>query len=188
MDWKTFIAEIVKSIAWPIVGGILIYQLKDRIAELLPRLKKLKHKDTEFEFAEKLQELAVHSTENNKTTPKPEKTPEGVEQFKFLMQLSEISPRSAVVESFRVLENSSAKALAKAYPELVENRFINQNESLKMLSGKILNENQINRFNELRQLRNKAAHMEDFELQNMPIEAYIDIALTLADYLDNYKP
>ena len=40
----------------------------------------------------------------------------------------------------------------------------------------------------LRRHRNKAARMEDFELKNMPIEAYIDIALTLASGLERYEP
>ena len=60
MDWKTFIAQIINSIAWPLVVVFIVYQLKDRLAELLPRLKKLKHKDTELEFAEKLNELGLN--------------------------------------------------------------------------------------------------------------------------------
>ena len=39
MDWKTFLAQIINSIAWPLVVVFIVYQLKDRLAELLPRLK-----------------------------------------------------------------------------------------------------------------------------------------------------
>ena len=52
----------------------------------------------------------------------------------------------------------------------------------------MLSKNQYHQFNELRQLRNQAAHMEDFELKNMHIGAYVDIALTLANNLESYQP
>lgn len=188
MDWKTFIAEIISSIAWPLVVVFLIYQLKDRLAELLPRLRKLKHKDTELEFSEKLNELAIESEATKEEVIEPEKKPELNEQFKFLMKLSDLSPRSAVIESYRVLEGASAKAAAKAYPELDSKRVFNPMQIQKMLEGKVINKNQVHQFNELRKLRNQAAHMEDFELKNMPIEAYVDIALTLANSLENYEP
>lgn len=188
MDWKTFIAQIIDSIAWPLVVVFLIYQLKDRLAELLPRLKKLKHKDTELEFSEKLNELAIESEATKEEAPAIEKKPEIDEQFNFLMKLSEISPRSAVIEAYRFLETASAKAVAKAYPELEERKILNPMQTQRMLKDKVLSKNQYHQFNELRQLRNQAAHMEDFELKNMHIGAYIDIALTLANNLENYHP
>ena len=188
MDWKTFIAEIISSIVWPAVVIFLIYHLKDRLAELLPRLKKLKHKDTELEFSEKLNELAIETEASREEMPVVEKKPEINEQFNFLMKLSDISPRSAVIESYRVLESASAKAAAKAYPELESKQIFNPMQIQKMLQGKVISKNQVHQFNELRKLRNQAAHMEDFELKHMPIEAYIDIALTLANSLENYEP
>jgi hypothetical protein len=33
-------------------------------------------------------------------------------------------------------------------------------------------------------LRNEAAHDEDFYLKGMPIEAYIDISLTIANHIN----
>jgi hypothetical protein len=188
MDWKTFIAQIITSLAWPLVVVFLIYQLKDRLAELLPRLRKLKHKDTELEFSEKLNELAVESDAIKEGNTVADKRPEINEQFNFLMKLSDISPRSAVLESYRVLETASAKAVTKAYPELEPKKIFNPMQVQKMLQGKVASENQMHQFSKLRKLRNQAAHMEDFELKNMPIEAYIDIALTLANSLENYEP
>ena len=185
MDWKTFIAQIINSIAWSLVVVFIVYQLKDRLAELLPRLKKLKHKDTELEFAEKLNELAIDSEATKETTPAIERKPEINEQFNFLLKLAEISPRSAVLESYRVLETASAKAVTKVYPELEEKNILNPMQIQKLLKGKILTPHQYHQFNELRRLRNQAAHMEDFDLQGMHIEAYIDIALTLANNLEN---
>ena len=93
-----------------------------------------------------------------------------------------------MLEAYRVLETASAKAIAKAYPELESKKIFNPMQIHKMLEGKVLNKKQLHQLNELRQLRNQAAHMEEFELKNMPIEAYIDIALTLANNIENYNP
>ncbi len=188
MDWKTFIAQIINTMAWPLVVIFIIYQLKDRLAELLPRLKKLKHKDTELEFSEKLNELAIESEASKEETKSIDKKPEIDEQYNFLLKLSEISPRSAVLEAYRVLETASAKAVAKAYPELESKQIFNPMQIQKMLQGKVLSKKQLHQLNELRKLRNQAAHMEEFELKNMPIEAYIDIALTLANNIESYNP
>ena len=57
-----------------------------------------------------------------------------------------------------------------------------------MLRDKVLGKMNIYQFAELRQLRNQAAHMEDFDMKNMKIEAYIDVALTLANEIESYVP
>ena len=75
--------------------------------------------------------------------------------------------------------------MTKVYPELEEKNILNPMQIQKLLKGKILTPHQYHQFNELRRLRNQAAHMEDFDLQGMHIEAYIDIALTLANNLEN---
>ncbi|MCM2681112.1 hypothetical protein [Echinimonas agarilytica] len=187
MDWKTFIAQIIGSIAWPIVVIIIVWLLKDKLGELLPRLKKLKHKETEFEFAEKITELVSERKEDEQPSLVA-KTREAEEQFDFLMKLAEISPRSAVMESFRALESASEKAVVKAYPELDTKNFRNPMEIQKLLKGKVLPPELYHRTRELRMLRNKAAHMEDFNLHGMPIEAYIDISLSIANQLEQYEP
>ena len=187
MDWKTFIAQIVDAIIWPSVVVFAIFQLKDKIGELLPRLKKLKHKETEIEFAEKITELVSESKEESNISFVT-KSRETEDQFEFLLKLADISPRSAVLEAFRYLETASEKAVVKAYPEFDEKDIRNPMQVQKLLKGKILSPEQYHRMRELRMLRNKAAHLEDFSLHGMPIEAYLDIALNLANQLEQYEP
>ncbi len=62
MDWKEFVADIIKSLAWPTTALIALFLLKDRARELLSRLLKLKHKDTEIEFSKAMQEIEVESS------------------------------------------------------------------------------------------------------------------------------
>jgi hypothetical protein len=187
LDWKTFIAQIVESVIWPGVIIFAIWLLRDKLGELLPRLKKLKHKETEIEFAEKITELVSEGAERAQPSIVA-KSRESEVQFEFLMKLSDISPRSAVIEAFRALESASEKAVIKAYPEFEAKDVRNPMQIQKLLKNKVLEPEQYHRIRELRILRNKAAHMEDFNLHGMPIEAYIDIALTLANQLEQYEP
>jgi hypothetical protein len=44
-------------------------------------------------------------------------------QVTFLMKLAEVSPRAAVIESFRALESGMEKSLVMAYPKLTASDF-----------------------------------------------------------------
>ena len=177
LDWKTFIVEMVKAVAWPLVFGIVAFQLKDKITELLPRLRKLKHKDTELEFAEGVDRLVRQQESADNVV-----TSEIKEKHTFLLKLADISPRSAVLEAFREIEISSDKVISKipaSHSAHGRGRIsIQMHQQLERLS---LSKVEINMFDELRMLRNKAAHDKDFNLHGMPVESYIYLSLNLAN-------
>jgi uncharacterized protein YutE (UPF0331/DUF86 family) len=188
MDWKTFVAQIIDTLAWPAVVLLVVYQLRDKIAELLPRLKKFKHKETEIEFAEGVTELVQEREATEGAEIELPRSDEFRDQFDFLMRLANISPRSAVIESFRILEAAAAKKAARLYPH-EEGRSVRSPLQLqKMLKGEVFDSQQYHQFNQLRKLRNEAAHTEDFDVRGMPVEAYIDIALSLAARLEGDNP
>src|SRR5260221_11590560 len=56
MDWKTFFANIISSLAWPAAAVAIIVLLRIPVARLVTLLRKLKWKDLELDFAEKLEE------------------------------------------------------------------------------------------------------------------------------------
>lgn len=184
----TFTVEMTKALAWPVAVALGIFYFKGEVAKLLPRLKKLKHKDTELEFAERIEELAKDVAASGEKLQPPAPGERLSNDYEVLMRLSDISPRSAVTEAFRTVEAAAARALTKAYPELREQRAMPPIQLLKLLRGKVLDEQSYRQLNELRMLRNNAAHNEDFSLHGMPIEAYVDIALTIAGALDRYEP
>ncbi|MDC8802221.1 hypothetical protein PRZ61_01990 [Halomonas pacifica] len=188
MDWKTFFSQIIDSLAWPAVTVFVVVLLRDKITDLLPRLKKFKHKETEIEFtegvAELVQEREAQGIEGEELAQKNEYQ----NQFGFLSRLADISPRSAVLESFRIVESAAAKKAARLYPDL-ESRYARSPLHLqKMLKGEVLSRNEFYQLDQLRKLRNEAAHAEEFEVRGMPVEAYIDIALSLASRLEAENP
>lgn len=188
MDWLTFFTEMTKALAWPVSVAFGIYYFKGEVAKLLPRLKKLKHKDTELEFAERVEELAKDVASTGDKTQSAVIGDSFSNDYNVLVRLADISPRSAVMEAFRTVEAAAARALVKAYPELKDKGAISPIKLLKLLRGKVLDEQSCRQLNELRMLRNKAAHDEEFSLHGMPIEAYVDVALTIASHLERYEP
>jgi hypothetical protein len=184
LDWKTFIVEIVNAVAWPVVVAVIAFQLKDRLAELLPRIRKLKHKDTELEFAEGVSKLVKEQQAEGITHPSSNRSSESQQKFNFLMQLAEISPRSAVLEAFREIENASALAISRLSGENTEKSHFNSPLKMqRLLSELTLSKSEAKMYHQLRHLRNKAAHDKEFNLHGMPIEAYIDLSLSLANRL-----
>ncbi len=180
MDWKTFTVEIISSLAWPSVVGFSVWYLKDLISSLLPRLKKFKHKDIELEFMEVVQEL-----EQAKEKLVINETKELQSYRKMLNQLAILSSRSAIIEAYRIVEVSAVKAIQKAYPELEDVK--KQVQISKMLREKVLDYDRYFQLRELLSLRNKAAHDENFSLTGKPIETYINIALSIANELEQFK-
>jgi hypothetical protein len=182
LDWKTFIVEIVKAVAWPLIVALIAFQLKDKIADLIPRIKKFKHKDTELEFAEGVSKLIrEQEAEGVNRVENGEPSNEVMEKYNFLLKLADISPRSAVLEAFREIEHASAHVISKSSAVVSAHGEGRSPLSMqRQLADTSLSKKEIKMFNQLRVLRNKAAHDRDFNLHGMPIEAYIDLSLTLS--------
>jgi hypothetical protein len=54
VDWNLFIVQMSRELAWPITVLVVILLLKSKLGDLLPRIEKLKHKDTEIAFSKAL--------------------------------------------------------------------------------------------------------------------------------------
>src|SRR4030042_6558797 len=113
MDLVTFISEIVNALAWPATVVVLLIGLRGHIGHLLPRLKKVKHKDTEVEFTEALS-LVKGEAERRLPTP-PKETgiciPTSLRVDHHLMQLVDVSPRSAILEAWIQVEDADLSPL-----------------------------------------------------------------------------
>ena len=82
------------------------------------------------------------------------------------------------------MELASVKAMKKKNPEIRSNRILTSG----VLEESVFTHEEIVKFRKLKKLRNKAAHMEDFDLKDMPITAYIDTALSMARKLEAQVP
>ncbi|EDY82467.1 hypothetical protein VDG1235_2089 [Verrucomicrobiia bacterium DG1235] len=182
MDWKTFISSLIDSLAWPIAVVAILVFFHREISRLIPRITKFKHKDTEIDFTRQVEELS--QKEEIKTQRTEKKEDQLKAEFDHLVRLADVSPRSAVIESWRQLESSAAEALIALDPDFSAYGPKNPLEVSRILRKKeVLSESEFRDFNKLRKLRNQAAHADEFDLSGTPVEAYIDISLTMANHL-----
>ena len=180
MDWLTFIAKIIDSLAWPGVVCFGIWFFHEKIGSLLPRLRKFKHNNTELEFSEGVKGLEHEVDKPNELPARPVENEALERQYDNLFLLAQLSPRAAVMEAWLKVESAAARAAVRAYPELEKRQLRGPAQPLRLLEGKVLSKHEAKQISELRRLRNLAAHDEDFDLDGHPVEAYIDIALTMA--------
>src|SRR6266481_4354616 len=99
MDWLTFTTRIVEALAWPGVAVYALWLLQQPLTQLLGRVRRLKWKDAEADFAELLTEAKRDAEKAN--LPQPEikrltaaQPPE--DPIERLHAIASISPKAAV--------------------------------------------------------------------------------------------
>jgi uncharacterized protein YutE (UPF0331/DUF86 family) len=168
VDTLTFISNIVESLAWPSALAAITIVLRKPLFDLIPLLRKLKYKELELEFSETLS----HTKELQKNSGAEE--PELEKKISRLIQLIEIAPRAAIVESWIDLERSIIK-LAIRHGVSEEHATSKNSCALgKVLkSSNVISEKQYELFSTLRSLRNNAVHLDYFDISEMTAKEYV---------------
>jgi hypothetical protein len=182
MDWLTFIAEITKALAWPTCIVIAAILFRQPLFDLVPLLRKFKYKEFELEFSREVLNL---KKEIAQSTPKEQVgLLEEKKENSHLLQLAAISPRAAIIESWLEVERSAVEALSSLYTSPPVDSLRHSHQLGRWLrDSKLIDENQYQFFQRLRELRNKAAHAEELVLSESDAKEYIELALTLASHL-----
>ena len=181
MDTLTFIAKLVEFAAWPVATVVLVLMLRDEIKKLLPSVKKLKAGPVEAEFEREVKELKATTEARPQLLPPPEGiTPER----QMLLQLVQVSPRSAVLEAWRGIEEASIRVVQS------KGVYVSERDSMSPLSAaralnkeQLLTADELALFHDLRSLRNQAAHAQDFAPTTDAALNYIELASRLRQSL-----
>jgi hypothetical protein len=161
MDILTFIAEIIKAVAWPLAVVLIILLLRKPIASLIPLLQRLKYKDLELEFGRRVEEIKAEAA-SELPLPSVAAPPPGVSED--IARLSEISPRAAVLEAWRRVEDLIVKLAREHLPEEQVNKFL-PHQALRFLERKQIIDPALGSvLTDLKSLRNEAAHAPQFAL------------------------
>jgi len=163
MDTLTFIVELLKAFAWPIVIVILIAMLRKPIAQLIPLLHRLKYKGLELEFSKEVFKLADQVERDVPMLHERNHKEWGDDQL--LTFKAQHSPRTAILEAWLKLENVAIDTLRRKRPDFTKASFISPRYITNSLQkAEVLDKKQISIFNKLRRLRNMAVHSLDFNL------------------------
>ncbi len=181
-----FISSLVNSLAWPISLVIILIIFRKYIIKIIPSIEKLKYKDFEVEFSKTMKELMDKSKEDiEKQSIKENKLKISAENK--LFGLVDISPRSAILESWLLVETAASKALQRKDPEMIKKTYmiapLRLGEYLNR--NQLINANQLEIFNKLREIRNKAVHVSEAQFNVNEVTEYIKLSLLLTNQIEN---
>jgi uncharacterized protein YutE (UPF0331/DUF86 family) len=179
MNWLEFVASVIASLAWPLSITLMFCVLRRPIIQLVPLLRRLKIKEIELEFREGLDaakpKVALMADDRQMVI-------EGfLKKREYYIRLAEVSKRSAIIEAWLEVET----AMSDAYVRLVEEGmkvFMERRETADFLRGRnLISEDDYKLYEELRRLRNKAAHeIDNLDINDAIVREYIDLALNVA--------
>ena len=182
MDWLEFFASLISSLAWPITLLLAVFLLRGYLSTLFPFIERLKYKDFEIEFRKSLQELTEKSREALPAIQAVEMEAAGISRDR-LYSLTEISPRSAILEAWLQVESAAAAALQASEPTFASKPMAPLRLGEALNRRQIINRAQLEIFNRLRDLRNKAVHVGDAVFKPDEVAEYIELATSLSSQI-----
>ncbi len=172
MDWMTFLASVISSLAWPAVVLVIVVLLRKPLAGLIPLLQRLKYKDLELEFGERLEVLEAELLEE---LPAPQDAI-GPPQSRVL-ELATVSPRAAVLESWRGVEQATQELAKRHQIALPREKARNPFQVIRALErAEVIDSSTSSAIHELRSLRNEAAHAPEFAFDRESVLSYDNLA------------
>jgi hypothetical protein len=170
MDTLTFISSLISALAWPVTVIGIVLVLKSPLVGLLTNLKRLKFKDAELDFEMAVIELKGIEAQEGKQIPLAESK----------LKLAELSPRGAILESWLELEDALASAaeaqgIGKTRPGGVSGRPVSVDSwalAQMLAASEKLSFSALERFQKLRQIRNKAVHVTDDVIRQEDAESF----------------
>ncbi len=174
MDGYQFIASLVQSIislAWPVALVAAVWLFREKITELLPFLR-LKYKDLDVSFRLDQAEKEAKALKPAEADDAAEPTPEETDKF---MKLVRISPRAAVLERSRELENAlEAFAAAVGMPTSRMRGLLDLTRELRKHG--LIDQATSALLDDLRAVRNAAAHGNAAEISEQDAFRFGDLA------------
>jgi len=183
VDTLTFIVELSKAIAWPVSVVLLVLIMRRPLVGLIPLLRRVKYKDFEVDFDRRLEEVKEEAALQLPSPPAQQAPPSEPETR--MVKLAEVSPRAAVLESWRALENLLQEA-AKGYLIAQGRQPANLSaiEAIQLLQqSERLSPETLRLLRRLRSLRNDAAHAPQFALTTGSALEYVSIVGGVAERL-----
>ena len=171
------------GIAWPAAVVWIAYLFKGEFRSLLHRMSQLKYKDVEakFEIGLAEAEAKVSSIEQSSSPLRPEIT----SKLELLRRIADVSPRAAIMEAWVLVEDAAGKSgfvQGAAIPRINPRLFVEELvrcEKLPKGSDSLLVQ--------MRKLRNQAAHLPDFSLNQDEADRYLQLAARVSELILNVE-
>jgi hypothetical protein len=180
MNLLGFFASTIGSLAWPAAVFGLVLMLRKPIRDLIPALQKLKYKELELDFDRDVAEIRA---EVDQELPPGSQSALPAPDTSIVAKLAQVSPRAAVQEAWREVEQAALDAAR----QLGGDRFRNKSltfEAIRLLErAERVDRGVISLLRDLRGLRNQAVHAPEFALSNSAALEYAASAAVVTRYL-----
>ncbi len=180
MDCLSFVVEMVKALIWPgcVIAAIIV--LRKPLSDMFGALEKIKYSELEIEFKSEVERLQtqVGSELPLPRTGKPPVIPDSI------TKIAAISPKAAVIESWRYVEQCALQAAMKNGITIDD---VSLRKPLKvaerLLEKKKIDESTYAIFRRLRILRNEAEHYDKARIEVDDAISYAMLAERLCTIL-----
>lgn len=185
MDNLTFIASIIKSLAWPVAAVVVVLLFKDEIVKIAPFIKRLKAGPVEAEFERDIRQLKESAPmQPDLSSVRVTDTASKM----FLFNLAMLHPRSAVLESWVRLEAAARAALPQPTKAGSMTSYLPAARLAEpLVQAEVINQSQVTLYHELRRLRNEVAHAIGPEPTQESVRSYIELASVLQSQLERHS-
>ncbi|MBI4184394.1 MAG: hypothetical protein HY521_10390 [Proteobacteria bacterium] len=185
MDSLTFLIRLIEALAWPGVAVFIGVAFRNEFRALFPLVRKLKAGPLEAEFEREVQEISREAA----GTPATEIQEAVDPRLQMLRDLARVNPRSAILEAWLDVESAVRKAalrrIASSPPPDVSSPVRTMRE---LVQYKAISPNDAALFQDLRGLRNQAAHLADFSPSHEAALNYVNLARQLESRLEGPTP
>jgi hypothetical protein len=179
MDGMTFVAALVRALAWPVAIIVCLIILRRPFQVLLGGLKSIKYQDLELSFDRQLSALRATAAA---ALPAPTHEQPWSEQMK---QLVFTSSEVAILETWRRVENKIIDLARQKNLEAAPAVWV-----MPLVLGAFLlkeghlSDVQYATFRDLKYLRDAIAHARSYAISASEALDYVDIAARLLNSLD----
>ena len=180
------VVKIIEALAWPIAMLILAFGFRTELRQVLGRITKFKYKELEATFDKELSEVEKRINLYEQPQEKISvETPSETSEYAHLLRISEVSPRAAIAESWRILE-STLDSLAVSMGMKTKIPMGARAVIRSLVDTKRADPSIARDYNQLRNLRNQAVHADEFEITQMEAERYAASALEFSTFLKRF--
>lgn len=177
------LVTLLTGIAWPVAVVWIAYLFKSELRSLLHRMSQLKYKDVEAKFEIGLAEAEAKVIAIEKSASSALPRPEITSKLELLRRIADVSPRAAIMEAWVLVEDAAGKSgfvQGATIPRVNPDLFVDELVRL----GKLPNGSD-SLLLQMRRLRNQAAHLPDFSLNQDEADRYLQLAARMSELILN---
>ena len=176
MGLLDFTAAAINSLAWPIAVVVIVVLLRKEVANLLARITKIRHKDSEIDLAREVEDAASSADKVLGGIAEPNSNPER-ERIK---RLAEDSPRGAILDAWLSVEEAMSNYERRHGIEYAQSHAPPHHrvQSIKLsnLDSPTLGQGVLQMLDKLRRIRNDAVHTTDADITPETARDYATLA------------